>query len=119
MTVSVPPTSNLSAPSPSKSSWLSFLRPSTQSTPASTQELVIQPQSPNGPITEFFQEARFQARGFVTLARIIEDAAVSRFKANASNGKRALDLVIEKILEEAKAMEGKAQAAVTGVVDGI
>ncbi|KAI8841237.1 PRELI-like family-domain-containing protein, partial [Chytridium lagenaria] len=62
----------------------------------------------------FVQQARFQACGFVSLARILEEAAASRFKANASTGKKALDIVIEKILEEARAMEGKAQAVVDG-----
>jgi hypothetical protein len=53
-------------------------------------------------ITEFIQKAEFQAAGFATFARIVEDAAVTRFKANAKTGRRALENVIDKVMEEIK-----------------
>ncbi|KAJ3102178.1 hypothetical protein HDU97_000739 [Phlyctochytrium planicorne] len=58
------------------------------------------------PKTLFFQQAKFEAAGFFTFARIIEEAAASRFKANASKGKKALEGVIESLMEKARSIEG-------------
>ncbi|KAJ3100417.1 hypothetical protein HDU96_010349 [Phlyctochytrium bullatum] len=121
-----------SIPPPTSSSWTSYIWPissrsavshdlhsnSASAVPATSPSTSFVDSAPSV-VTEFFQQAQFQAAGFVAWARVLEDAAANRFKANASKGKQALELVIERVLEEAKAMEGKAQAAMSGVVDGI
>ncbi|KAJ3188518.1 hypothetical protein HK101_009117 [Irineochytrium annulatum] len=100
-------TTSASAPS-SLSSW--FTR---------APSLTTQPSTPASEFTEFIQQAKFRACGFATLARLIEDAAVTRFQANALVGRRALEMVIEKVVEEARIMEGKVKGGVNELVDGL
>ncbi|KAJ3077105.1 hypothetical protein HDU98_008540 [Podochytrium sp. JEL0797] len=51
--------------------------------------------------TEFVQTAEFHAQvGYDSVKRMMEDAAVTRFKNNADNGVRALETVIKQVMEK-------------------
>jgi hypothetical protein len=63
--------------------------------------------------TEFSQSAKITALGvFSSVAKLIEDAAISRFKCNAVLGKQGLEQVIDKVVEEARGVGRSAERIV-------
>ena len=61
---------------------------------------------PTSPVTEFIQTAEFSSNLSISaFAGMMEEAAVSRFSANAGAGRRAMETVINKVLDEMRRME--------------
>ncbi|KAJ3005200.1 UNVERIFIED_CONTAM: hypothetical protein HDU68_004709 [Siphonaria sp. JEL0065] len=62
---------------------------------------VTTPQTNSSSFTEFVQTAEFHAQiGVSSVKRLLEDAAASRFQANAAKGIQALESVIVKVLAD-------------------
>ncbi|KAJ3025458.1 UNVERIFIED_CONTAM: hypothetical protein HDU68_007118 [Siphonaria sp. JEL0065] len=79
----------------------------TTATSASSESLssyttsVGTPQTNSSSFTEFVQTAEFHAQiGVSSVKRLLEDAAASRFQANAAKGIQALESVIVKVLAD-------------------
>ncbi|ORY39088.1 MSF1-domain-containing protein [Rhizoclosmatium globosum] len=90
-------------PSASTTSFASFFSRSSSSSDL-TAEHELEPQSN---LTEFIQTAEFHAQvGISSVKRMMEDAAASRFQANAAKGLKGLESVILRVLEEAKQLDG-------------
>ncbi|KAI9098132.1 PRELI-like family-domain-containing protein [Phlyctochytrium arcticum] len=63
------------------------------------------PDQPDGR-TVFKQRADVQVLGALSyVAKMVEEAAVNSFKTNANKGRQGLETVIDKVLEEARAVE--------------
>ncbi|KAI8920110.1 hypothetical protein PhCBS80983_g02966 [Powellomyces hirtus] len=64
------------------------------------------PQSPDSGGTVFKQRAEVNALGALSYAaRLVEETAVSSFKANSWKGRQGLETVVDKILMEAEGLE--------------
>ncbi|KAJ3331862.1 hypothetical protein HDU76_002001 [Blyttiomyces sp. JEL0837] len=104
-----------SSSQPSSTTNLATSNTVTSSPPSPTSSTTAIPTFTSPLVTQFIQKAEFNACGFASIARMIEDAAVSRFMANAHKGRMALELVLEKVLEEAKGVEAKTKEVVDGL----
>ncbi|KAJ3028204.1 UNVERIFIED_CONTAM: hypothetical protein HDU68_002232 [Siphonaria sp. JEL0065] len=72
---------------------------SSESLPSTST--AVTPQTNSSSFTEFVQTAEFHAQiGVSSVKRLLEDAAASRFQANAAKGIQALESVIVKVLAD-------------------
>ncbi|KAI9206018.1 PRELI-like family-domain-containing protein [Polychytrium aggregatum] len=66
--------------------------------------------------TQFDQKVSITALGALsTFARLVEDAAINRFKSNAHKGRAALESVIDKVVDEARAVESRVAEGLEGL----
>ncbi|KAJ3412946.1 hypothetical protein HDV05_008734 [Chytridiales sp. JEL 0842] len=99
------------APSPQQLSNYPFSKSTSTLAPPSTS--MSSTQTPSC-ITQFIQRAEFHGQGFASVARLVEEMAVSRFQQNAEIGRKALESVIAKVVEEASAMEARTMEVLEG-----
>ncbi|TPX32498.1 hypothetical protein SmJEL517_g04405 [Synchytrium microbalum] len=79
------------------------------------EEMCIIRPSPSSPSTasEFTQSAKITALGCIsTMARLVEEAAVNRFKANATLGHLGLQQICDNVVAEAKELVDEAEKLV-------
>ncbi|KAJ3277467.1 hypothetical protein HK104_003268 [Borealophlyctis nickersoniae] len=70
--------------------------------------------------TLFTQTAKITAMGaFNYAAKLIEDNAVKAFQTNAGKGRKGLEMVIDRVVEEAKGVEDKFNEVTEGLKEGL
>ncbi|KAJ3031343.1 hypothetical protein HDV00_008380 [Rhizophlyctis rosea] len=77
---------------------------------------------PSAPQTTIFaQTAQFTAMkdGWANVAKMVEDAAVQAFQNNAGKGRKGLELVIDRVVSEAKEVEERLTKGFEEVSEGI
>ncbi|KAI8818037.1 PRELI-like family-domain-containing protein [Fimicolochytrium jonesii] len=77
------------------------------------------PDSPEGG-TVFRQRAAVSAMGALSyVAKLVEEAAVSSFKANAWKGRLGLETVVDMVVEEAKEIEAGLKEGIEASIEGL
>ncbi|TPX67957.1 hypothetical protein SpCBS45565_g03527 [Spizellomyces sp. 'palustris'] len=84
-----------------------------------TCEFKTDPQTPDGG-TVFNQRAEVKVFGaFNYVARMLEEAAVKSFKANATKGRQGLETVVDMVLNEAKMVEAGLKEGYEAGIEGL
>lgn len=84
-----------------------------------TCEYRADPEHPEGR-TVFTQKAAVSAMGVLSYgARLVEETAVRSYHNNAAKGRKGLETVIDKVVEEAKAMEQGLKEGLEAGLEGL
>ncbi|KAL2912966.1 hypothetical protein HK105_207532 [Polyrhizophydium stewartii] len=86
------------------------------------EETCVFKPDPQNPLqhTRFSQRAEITTVGALSLfSRLVEDAAVNRFKANAAKGRQGLESVIQAVIAEAQSVEARVAGGLKESLEGL